>query len=80
MAKAHRWQEQLEAGEHANIDDLAHAVGVDRTYAARVMKLTSLAPDIVEAILSGQEPEGVSLRKLQKNVPVRWDEQTKRCQ
>jgi len=46
MAKAHRWQEQLEAGEHANIDDLAHAVGVDRTYAARVMKLTSLAPDI----------------------------------
>ena len=75
LAKAHRWQEQLEAGEHANIEDLAKAVGVDRTYAARVMKLTSLAPDIVEAILAGNEPEGASLRKLQKELPVWWGEQ-----
>lgn len=77
LAKAHRWQEQLESGEHANIEDLAKDVGVDRTYAARVMKLTGLAPDIVEAILAGKEPQGVSLRKLQMDLPVCWREQRK---
>jgi len=78
LAKAHRWQEQLEAGEYANIEDLANAVGVDRTYVGRVLKLTGLAPDIVEAILAGDEPEGVSLRKLQKGLPVAWGEQRRR--
>jgi len=38
-------------------------------------RLTSLAPDIIEAILRGDEPDGLSLRKLQKNLPVRWDKQ-----
>ncbi len=44
------------------------------TYVGRMLRLTSLAPDIVEAILRGDEPDGISLRKLQKNLPVRWDE------
>jgi hypothetical protein len=37
IAKAHRWQEQIEAGQYAGIEDLAKAVGVDRTYAGRVL-------------------------------------------
>jgi len=41
----------------------------------RMPRLTSLAPDIIEAILRGDEPDGLSLRKLQKNLPVRWDKQ-----
>jgi len=75
LAKAHCWQEQLEAGEHANLEDLAESVGVDRTYAARILKLTGLAPDIIEAILRGDEPNGLSLGKLRKNLPVQWGEQ-----
>ncbi len=51
--------------------------GVDRTYAGRMLRLTSLAPDIIEAILRGDEPEGVNLEKLRKNLPMRWDEQRK---
>jgi len=38
-------------------------------------RLTSLAPDIIEAILRGDEPDGLSLEKLRKHLPVRWDEQ-----
>ena len=75
IAKAHRWQEQIEAGEYAGIEDLAQAVGVDRTYAGRLLRLTSLAPDIGEAILRGDEPDGVSLRRLQKGLSVCWQEQ-----
>lgn len=65
--------------------------GCDRTYVGRMLRLTSLAPDIIEAILRGNEPDGLSratsrglsLEKLRKpalsaaegNPPVRWDEQ-----
>jgi hypothetical protein len=45
------------------------------TYVGRILRLTSLAPDIIEAILRGDEPDGLSLEKLRKNLPVRWDEQ-----
>jgi len=43
-----------------------------------MLRLTSLAPDIVEAILRGEEPEGISLRRLQKALPVGWREQRER--
>ena len=88
IAKGRRWQAQLESGEYAGLEDLAHAVGssrrsrqaktgCDRTYVGRMLRLTSLAPDIIEAILRGDEPDGMSLEKLRKNLPVRWDEQRK---
>lgn len=75
IAKGHRWQAQLESGEYASLEDLAKDVGCDRTYVGRMLRLTSLAPDIIEAILRGDEPDGLSLEKLRKSLPVRWDEQ-----
>jgi len=71
----HRWQAQLESGEYASLEDLAKDVGCDRTYVGRMLRRTSLAPDIIEAILRGDEPAGLSLENLRKNLPVRWDEQ-----
>jgi len=71
------WQTQLESGEYASLEDLAKDVGCDRTYVGRMLRLTSLAPDIIEAILRGDEPDGLSLEKLRKNLPVRWEEQRK---
>ena len=56
---------------------LAKDVGCDRTYVGRMLRLTSLAPDIIEAILQGEEPDGLSLEKLRKDLPVRWDEQSR---
>ncbi len=87
IAKGHRWRAQLESGEYASLEDLAKDVGCDRTYVGRMLRLTSLAPDIIEAILRGDEPDGLSLEKLRKNLPsprlrqtglpVRWEEQRK---
>jgi hypothetical protein len=75
LAKAHRWQEQLESGQYAGLEDLAAANGVDRTYVGRILRLTSLAPGIVGRIITGDEPEGISLRRLQQDLPVVWKEQ-----
>ena len=77
IAKGHRWQGKLESGQYASLEDLAKDVGCDRTYVGRMMRLTSLAPDIIEAILRGEEPDGLSLEKLRKNLPVWWQEQRK---
>ncbi len=75
LAKAYRWQEQLESGEYVSMDELAAANGVDRTYVGRLLRLTSLAPEIVERILAGDEPEGMSLAKLRTELPLSWREQ-----
>ena len=54
---------------------MAGALGVDRSYVGRVVRLALLAPDIVEAIVRAQEPSGVSLERLTKRSPVLWQEQ-----
>jgi ParB-like chromosome segregation protein Spo0J len=74
VARAHRWQELLESGRYTSIRELALDVGVDNSYLARVLRLTLLAPDLIEAILDGTEPDGLSLEKLYR-LPVEWEEQ-----
>lgn len=76
LAKAYRWQQQLESGEYAGLEDLAAANGVDRTYVGRFLRLTSLAPEIIERILNGDEPEGISLAKLRNNLSSLWADQS----
>ncbi len=75
VARAHRWEDLLERGRFSSINELADAVGVDRGYVGRLLNLTLLAPDIVEMILDGREPSGLSLRQLNKIMPLQWDEQ-----
>ncbi len=77
VAKAHLLQASLVSGEAADLDALARREGVGRTYLARVLRLACLAPDIVEAILGGREPEGLTVNALMKRgrLPLAWDEQ-----
>jgi serine/threonine protein kinase len=75
LAKAYAWQEQLELGEFEDLEAIAKANGVDRSYVGRMLQLTSLAPDIVESILAGQAFADISLRHCRKGVPASWDEQ-----
>ncbi len=77
LARAYRWQKLLDEGEVASISDLARTFKVDASYLSRIMRLTLLAPDIVTAIMVGQEPSKLSLEKLTKALPVNWIEQRK---
>ena len=56
LARAFRWRKMLDDGVHATLEDLARAKGVHATYVSRVLRLTLLAPEIVEAILDGRQP------------------------
>ena len=75
LARAHRWQRLLECGECGSISELAAAEKIDRSYLCRVLRLTLLAPEIVETILDGRQPEEVSLPALLKGFPVEWERQ-----
>jgi len=74
IARAHRWRELLEQGRYASIRELAKEMDVDNSYVARLLRLSLLAPDIVEAILDGAEPSGISLGKLYR-APMEWERQ-----
>ena len=78
LARAHRWQRLMEDGTFASLTELADSLGVQRTYVARVMNLTGLAPDVVERMLAGNEPDGATLRVLHEEIPVDWEEQLRR--
>jgi hypothetical protein len=65
----------LESGRYGSLAELAAAERIDRSYLARTLRLTLLAPDIVEAILDGRQSCALALPAILKSVPSRWDEQ-----
>ena len=73
VARAFRWRRMLESGRYSTIDEIAAAEKINDSYVSRVLRLTLLAPDIVEAILDGRQPEGMMLPGLLKGVPVEWE-------
>jgi len=75
IAKAHSWVEMLEGGEVENVTELAKELKLCRPYVMRILSLVNLAPEIVEAIFKGKEPDGLSLDKLVKGFPDDWEEQ-----
>jgi hypothetical protein len=77
VARAHHWRELLETGQHGTAANLAKAEKVNDSYLSRVLRLTLLAPDIVESILDGRQPRPLALRALLKRLPPCWELQRK---
>lgn len=77
LARAHRWQRMLDSGKVPGVEAIAAQHGVDRTYVSRILGLAMLAPDLTQAVLKGDEPHGLSLAKLHRNLPAFWVEQRK---
>lgn len=75
MARAFRWKHMLEAGEFDTIAELAEREGIASSYMTRLLRLTQLAPDIIEAILDGTQGPEVTLARLMEPPPLGWDEQ-----
>ena len=65
----------IETGRAKSNSDLARKLKLDQSYVARTIRLTSLAPDIVEVILNGQEQDSFGLNSLRRDLPLLWDEQ-----
>jgi hypothetical protein len=75
LARAFQWRKMLDTGVHAALDDLAKAEGVAPSYVSRGLRLTLLAPEIVEAILDGRQPAEPQLDDLLEGFTLEWDAQ-----
>ena len=75
---SHRWLAMLESGEVKSLKEIAALEGVDNSYVSRMVNLTTLAPDIVAAILVDNLPDHITLFELAVDPPALWDEQWER--
>jgi hypothetical protein len=79
LARAFRWRKMIETGEHATVREIAEAECVNASYVSRVLRLTLLAPEILEEVLGAQVPDGLdddlTVEVLLKPFPALWEEQ-----
>lgn len=75
LARAFRWKRMLESGEATTIAELAERDGIAVSYVTRLLRLTLLAPDIVESILDGRQGPAVTLARLMDPFPLEWEAQ-----
>jgi hypothetical protein len=75
VVRAYRWRQMLEGGEYGSSAELAKAEKVNDSYLSRILRLTLLAPGIVEAIISGRQPGTLQLDDLLKPLPAEWAQQ-----
>jgi hypothetical protein len=75
LVRAHRWRRKIESGQAKSITDLAGQESVTDAYVCRLLPLTCLAPEIMEAILDGRQPKGLRLAEMLGNGPLAWEDQ-----
>jgi hypothetical protein len=76
LSRGFRWRKLLETGDYATIEEIAEAESINPSYVSRVLRMTLLAPEIVEAILAGKQPEGLTMAKAMQPFPVEWRRQS----
>lgn len=75
LARAFRWKRMLESGDYATIAELAEREGIAPSYMSRVLRLTLLAPDIVEAILKGKQGTKLTVARMLEPFAREWARQ-----
>ena len=68
----------LDEGVYATIEELAKSRGIAKTYVSQVLRLTLLAPEIVEAILDGRQPAELQLDDLLAGFLLDWSRQSEK--
>jgi hypothetical protein len=75
LARAFRYQRMLDEGRYASVTEMADAENIDRGYLGRILRLSLLAPDIVERILNGVRLPEAAANRLLRGLPVDWKQQ-----
>lgn len=75
LARAFQWQKLLDNRTYSSIKELAAKENVDQSYVGDVLRLTLLAPDIIEMILDGRQPLGIQFEQLRGSLPSQWGQQ-----
>jgi hypothetical protein len=72
LARAFRWRRLIETGRVETVHDIAAAENINQSYVSRVLRLTLLAPEVVEALIATRSQDAQSLDRLMKPFPIEW--------
>ena len=75
LARGFRWQKMLQEGDYQTLEEIADAENINPSYVSRLLRMTLLAPEIVEAILAGRQPPGLTMARAMQPFALRWDRQ-----
>ena len=75
FARARAWMKMLDSASVCTVKDLAESVGVDRPYMVRILRFATLSPRILQAVLHGRAPDGISVERLAAIQSDDWAEQ-----
>jgi hypothetical protein len=75
LARGFRWRRLLETGVYCSIEEIAAREKINSTYVGRLLRMTLLAPEIVESILDGRQPMEMTLAALMKGFAPEWSKQ-----
>ena len=75
LARGFRWQKMLREGYYQTIEEIADAENINPSYVSRLLRMTLLAPEIVEAIMAGSHPAGLTRAKVMQPFPKEWHRQ-----
>ncbi len=76
LARGFRWQKMLREGDYQTLEEIADAENINPSYVSRMLRMTLLAPEIVEAILAGSHPAGLTRSKAMQPFPLEWQNQS----
>ena len=72
LARGFRWQKMLREGDYQTLEEIADAENINPSYVSRLLRMTLLAPETVEAILAGNHPAGLTRAKVMQPFPMEW--------
>ncbi len=77
VARAHRWFDEISTGKARSLAEIAAREGLAVRYVGRVIRLAFLAPGIVEAIVGGRQPTGLTAEAVTRHIeiPLEWRSQ-----
>ena len=75
LARSFRWKKMLQEGDYQTLEEIADAENINPSYVSRLLRMTLLSPEIVEAILAGRQPPGLTMATAMKPFPVAWEHQ-----
>lgn len=76
LARGFRWKKMLEEGDYQTLEEIANAEKINPSYVSRLLRMTLLAPEIVEAILAGRQPPGLTMAKAMQPFSMYWRDQS----
>lgn len=72
LARGFRWQKMLREGDYQTLEEIADAENINPSYVSRLLRMTLLSPEIVEAILAGLHPPALTMARAMQPFPMEW--------